>query len=113
MDEYRLHGWTFDGTWNRCYPKVSRVGGMGLVESNRKLTSGILLQGVPKCMTDKCIVPNHTPDLPAGQKEEYPLAFCDGMLDVQSGRCISSRQKRRGYDCRDCMRCHDACQGFL
>jgi hypothetical protein len=22
MDEYRLHGWTFDGSWKRCYPKV-------------------------------------------------------------------------------------------
>eukprot|EP00750_Incisomonas_marina_P008996 INCI15764.3.p1 GENE.INCI15764.3~~INCI15764.3.p1 ORF type:complete len:703 (-),score=63.26 INCI15764.3:111-2219(-) len=118
MDEYRLHGWTYDGTWNRCYPKVSRVGGMSAVSASRVLTSGILLQGVPKCAADKCIVPNVAALEPENDRavvatHEAKQAFCDGTVDFVSGTCINSRRKQRGYDCRDCMHCHDACQSFL
>jgi hypothetical protein len=41
------------------------------------------------------------------------VAFCDGTLDTANNKCIDSRRKQRGYDCRDCMRCHDACLFFL
>jgi GR25 family glycosyltransferase involved in LPS biosynthesis len=258
MDEYRLHGWTFDGSWHRCYPEVSRVGGTNLAEPGRELTSGILLQGVPKCLDNKCIVPNHeisntlgpryindaveggsligkleaeiqasrerrkeenkqkpgyrrrlgvrllSPankqseemenntfkvyevktdsvktdvevditgkkrtqatkvsnvskntahsrftlqtsqqfresstviqvgkddsdgwrrlELSSGESNGHTvksrdllggIAFCDGTLDPATGNCIDSRKRQRGYDCRDCLHCHDACQGFL
>jgi len=121
MDEYRLHGWTYDSSWNRCYPKVSRVGGMSKVPTVvgkpwSHLTSGILLQDVPKCATDKCFVSNKAAPVAKNLrnlKETPAIAFCDGTLDFQTGTCVNSRRKQRGYDCRDCMRCHDACQSFL
>ena len=126
MDEYRLHGWTYDASWQRCYPKVSRVAGTALVDPSRQLTSGILLQEVPKCEKDKCIVSNTVDPTHAAESKPEPkkkaeadaqppatVAFCDGTLDAATGRCSQSRQKQRGYDCRDCMHCHDACQFFL
>ncbi len=44
--------------------QVSRVAGTNVADPSRTLTSGILLQGVPKCLKDKCLVQDEPPEAP-------------------------------------------------